>query len=271
MKDDLGNRMKEYESKESSRKFIPMLPVLVRLDGKAFHTYTRGLQKPFCSSLIRTMQSTIRELIEKTNASFGYTQSDEISLLYYSDSYDSQIFFDGKINKMISVLASMTTAFFNDYRLNYKDLAKKDFALFDCRAWQLPISEVANYFIWREQDAVRNSVQSVGQANFSHKKLQKKSCKEIQEMLFQEKRINWNAYSLEEKRGTYMQKRKVFTEYTGEELERLPEKHQARLNPDLMIERSKVIFLDNFKRLVNVDNKLEVIFYGSDPKIKKEL
>ena len=279
MFDELGDRMKLYEKQETGRRFLPYLPVVARLDGKAFHSWTSCLLKPFDEDFIFIMQSVAKKLLKETSAKIVYTQSDEISLVFHSNDYKSQIFFDGKIFKMTSVLASMVTAFFNqeleERQTNallggpnheWAKFLNKPFALFDCRVWQMPTkTEVCNYLIWRENDAVRNSIQAVGQANFSHKELQQKSCNEIQEMLFQEKGINWNDYSPAEKRGSYFQSFKELRPFSSEEIDSLPENHEARTNPNLMVERSLIRFLD-MERLTKVSNREEVIFDGVLPK-----
>jgi len=288
MFDSLGDRMKKYEKTETGRKFMPLLPVVARIDGKAFHTWTKGLDRPFDADMIQIMQNTTKKLVEETSAKVGYTQSDEISLVFYSDDIESQIFFDGKIFKMTSVLASMTTAIFNEKILSlagnlYNDstcyetettrrlnkIVTKPMALFDCRVWQMPTKEeVCNYLVWREQDAVRNSIQSVGQANFSQKQLHGKSQKEIQEMLFQEKDINWNDCLIAEKRGTYFQKRQVERMFSVNELTKLPEKHEAKKNPYLKVLRNDIVTL-NMPRLASIDNRIEVVFDGAEPVIKR--
>ena len=296
--DSLGNRMKSYERKTTGDRFMPYLPVIARLDGKSFHTWTKGLDKPFDRDFMDIMKSVTKDLVEETGATLGYTQSDEISLVFYTGNADSQIFFDGKVFKMTSVLASMTTALFADRLYTkwqdiqegwYKEaehkghngegmwekgtlamdkvelLRNKPSALFDCRVWQLPTKdEVCNYIVWREQDAVRNSIQSAGQAQFSHKELHKQNQNDIQEMLFQEKGINWNDYSDSEKRGTYYQKHTALRKFETAELDKLPPKHAARSNPDLVISRKGVreLGMDRFTRLLNRE---EVVFDGEDP------
>jgi tRNA(His) 5'-end guanylyltransferase len=267
MYSEFDKRMKGYEN-IYNKKMIPLVPILVRVDGKSFHTWTKGLEKPFDNDLIKCMKDTTHDLMLETSALFGYTQSDEISLLFYSDRVDSQVFFNGKVNKLNSVLASMTTAIFNYLKSFYEFLEYKDFALFDCRCWQMPKEEVANYFIWRERDAVRNSINSVGQANFSHKELQGKSSKEIQEMLFQEKGINWNDFNLNEKRGTYLQKSKSIISYLQKDIDKLPQKHNARKDPNFKKEITQFRELE-FKTLLSLENKDEVIFNGANPKQKE--
>jgi tRNA(His) 5'-end guanylyltransferase len=262
--DDFGDRMKLYEGQEAGRRVLPLLPVCARLDGKCFSKYTKGLERPFDIRLTDLMRFCTRKLVEETNACMGYTQSDEISLVWYSSDISSQIFFDGKIQKMVSVLSSMLTGIFNAHVWEY--IGKEDLALFDCRVWQLPtLEEAANSFLWREQDATRNSIQMSGRAVYSHKELFGKSCDDIQEMLFQ-KGINWNDYPNYFKRGTFIQKRKVKRPFSREELDKLPIKHQAHSNPHLIVERTDFKYLEEMPPFSKVINRVGVIFKGEEPK-----
>lgn len=215
-KDNLGDRMKGYENIE--RRFLMRkVPMIIRLDGKAFHSFTRGFKKPFDNILIESMWDTAKYLCENImGCKLAYVQSDEISLLITDyDSINTEAWFDKNIQKITSVSASMATLAFNksfSERINTIDIEKySDFiniykkreftALFDSRAFNIPKEEVCNAFIWRQQDATRNAIQMMGRAYFSHKSLQKKSCNEIQEMLFQEKNINFNNIPTYQKRG----------------------------------------------------------------------
>lgn len=225
-KDSLGDRMKTYEN--VTRTYLTRkMPVVIRLDGKAFHSFTRGLKKPFDEILVKSMQDTMKYLCENIQGCvLGYTQSDEITLVLVDyQSRESDAWFDNNIQKMVSVSASMATIAFNqNFALRYHELEENTFeawnvsdseykyvdtlrkklhsAMFDSRVFTLPKEEVINCLIWRQQDATRNSIQSVGQANFSSKQLHKKNCDAIQDMLFVEKGINWNDYPTTLKRGS---------------------------------------------------------------------
>lgn len=263
-KDQFGNRMKAYERREAGRRFLPLLPVCARLDGKGFSRFTKGLQRPFDIRMVELMCRTTVFLVEETQACIGYTQSDEISLVWYSDEYDSQIFFDRRVQKMVSVLASMTTAFFNGHISEHLPEKTGVPALFDCRVWQVPtLEEAANTLLWREYDATKNSVSMAARHYYPHEDLHKKSGNEMQEMLWQQG-VNWNDYPPFFKRGTFVQKRKVIQSFTAEEIEQLPAKHFARKNPALMIERSEVQRLD-MPPFAKVKNRIEVIFDGANP------
>lgn len=199
-RDSLGNRMKTYESVSKS-KLMRRTPVIIRLDGKAFHTWTKGLERPFDEGLSNLMADTTKALCENIqNVVLAYTQSDEISLLLKDwTELNTEQWYDASIQKMVSVSASIATAYFNEYRLNY--FPTKPPAMFDARVFNIPVPEVPNYFIWRQQDATRNSVQMLGQSEFSHKELQGKSNNSVQDMLMLERGINWNDIETWKKRG----------------------------------------------------------------------
>lgn len=198
MKDELGDRMKKYEN--ITRYSLPRRTYTVlRLDGKAFHTYTRNLKKPFDEELSEDLDSAVTVLLKEiSGAKFAYCQSDEISILVTDvENYRSQTWFDGNIQKIASVSASVMTAHFNKKRferlfrrsvlVKNTDIIKKedydaDFksvACFDCRVFSIPDRiEVMNYFRWRNQDCRRNSISMVAYSLFSHKALQGKSSRD---------------------------------------------------------------------------------------------
>ena len=260
----LGDRMKWYESRYTDQTFMPLVPVLARLDGKAFHTFTQGLQRPYDERLSRLMTETTKYLVHETNARCGYTQSDEISLVWLAEDWESEIFFAAKLQKMNSVLASMTTAFFNRALDKYLPEKADRVALFDCRVFQVPSnSEASNCFLWREQDATRNSVQMAARAHYSHNECENKNTSDLHEMLFQ-KSINWNNYPGFFKRGTYVRRRTIDRAFTKAELEELPLKHAARSNPNLTFKRGTVME-ENFPPMRSVINRDEVLLFGAEP------
>ena len=233
---DLDKRMKKYE-KLNSRKCMPLLPVFARLDGRSFHNFCKDMARPYDVGFRYVMRETLRFLMNETQARVGYTESDEISLMWYTDNDKSQIFFDGKVDKMISILSSMCSVRFNQlckdkgfYDADAPKAIYNKAPLFDCRVWQVPDKiEATNVFVWRELDSVRNSIQLAGQYYFSHNELHQKSCNDIQEMLFQQHGINWNDYDPDFKRGIYYRRVKRLINYTQKELEGLPKNHE--LNP----------------------------------------
>ena len=226
--DNLGMRMKNnYESIPKAR-LMRRTPVAIRIDGKAFHTFTKGFEKPFDMVLIKSMQQTMKYLCENIQGCvFGYCQSDEITLILVDyQTLTTDAWFDYEVQKICSISASMATMAFNkffaenvdDYRFSKWEISKYEEeteeyiktlstavekgAMFDARCFNIPKEEVTNLIYWRQLDATRNSIQMVGQANFSHKELQNKSCNMIQDMLHEQKGINWNDFPTVCKRGT---------------------------------------------------------------------
>lgn len=181
------------------------------MDGKAFHTFTQGLKKPFDDILIETMQETARSLCaDIQGCKLAYTQSDEITLLLTDyEKIDTQGWFEYNIQKMCSISCE---ELINKRTYITKLKEKFNKALFDSRVFTLPKEEVCNYFIWRQQDAIRNSIQMVGRVNFSYKELQNKPCATIQDMLFTQKGIDWNNYDTYLKRGSCVLKCKYIVE-----------------------------------------------------------
>ena len=227
-KDSLGDRMKENYENRSKTYLVRRMPVIIRLDGKAFHTFTKGLKKPYDEIFHNTMNATMKYLCENIQGcKLGYTQFDEITLLLTDyDTLDSDAWFDNNVQKICSVSASMATMAFNKYlRESTEKYLRSDAwvnhyweenvekyantlnnaiskgAMFDSRCFNIPEDEVTNCFIWRQQDATRNAIQMLGQCNFSHKELQGKSCNDIQDMLMLQKGINFNDMPTDFKRG----------------------------------------------------------------------
>lgn len=224
--DELGKRMKEFYEQVPKTRLVRRTPVAIRIDGKAFHAFTRGFEKPFDEVLGKAMRETMKYLCESIQGCvLGYTQSDEITLILIDyKKLTSSAWFDYEVQKMCSIAASMATMAFNRvfkeevnawfgeqtvpisesiaqrYSLYMEKIDKG--AMFDARVFNIPKEEVANLIYWRQLDATRNSIQMVGQTNFSHSELQNKSCNQIQEMLFQERDINWNDFPTHLKRGS---------------------------------------------------------------------
>lgn len=271
MNDDLGDRMKGYENAEAGRRLMPLLPVLARIDGRAFHSFTRGMDRPFDARLTQLMIDTTAYLVRETNACMGYTQSDEITLAWHSTDPKSQIWFDGRVAKMTSQLAAHATLAFND-GLRTLEAEHADWyrqfggrrPTFDARVWNVPNrTEAANVFVWREWDATKNSISMAASTLYSDRELHGKSGSEKQEMLHQ-RGINWNDYPTSFKRGTYVQRRTVRRPFDTSELDRLPPRHAARQNPALAVERSEWVPVD-MPIITTVYNREAVIFSGAKP------
>lgn len=232
--DELGKRMKEYYENIPKNKLMRRAPVIIRIDGKAFHTFTRGFKKPFDEILIKSMQETMKYLCENIQGCvLGYTQSDEISLLLVDyKNLNSSAWFDYEVQKMCSIVASMATMAFNksfiknaeefmtdcaasyemeglcsqgteEYKLCevYQKAIEKG-AMFDARCFNIPKEEVTNYFYWRQLDAIRNSIQMVGQSHFPHNILQYKTCEDIKDMLYVKDEIVWELLPTYKQRGS---------------------------------------------------------------------
>lgn len=217
LKDSLGDRMKSYEDATRSG-LVHKVPVIGRLDGKAFHTFTRGLERPYDPRMHQCMWATAEELCKTVQGcKLAYVQSDEISLLLTDDATpNTDAWFDYDLRKMCSVAASTATRAFIRAMAEHLPDRFRDFQFpdFDARFWNLAQAEVPNYFIWRQQDASRNSVNSLGQFYFSHRELQGKSVTEVQDMLMLQKGINWNDCPTPQKRGAALVKQ-VYTIKTG--------------------------------------------------------
>ncbi|AQW88671.1 tRNA-His guanylyltransferase [Serratia phage BF] len=248
----LGDRIKLYEKMETSNKFMPWLPIYARIDGRSFSKFTNGMIKPYDPILSRIMQEVTAYLVKETSACIGYTQSDEISLVFMQKSPESDVFFSGKKQKMVSVLAALATAKFIELALKfYPEECAKRLPVFDCRVFQVPNkSEAANCLIWRSQDAIRNSIQMAGRAVFSHKELDRKNQNDILDMLINEKGINWNEYPKFFKEGSFFQR----VTYMKEVLDGEP------------VMRSKVdeVIVDTKFEDLNTEEKVKLIFGDED-------
>lgn len=256
--DKFGDKQKEFERRETSRVLCAELPVLARIDGKCFHSFTRQMQKPFDERLISTFQETTKRLVMETNATLGYQQSDEISLAWTK----GHLFFDGKLHKMLSVLASMATAYFSQYMKIFLPNCEQ-IALFDCRVWEVPnLERATEYFEWREADAVKNSISMAAYSLYSHNELHEKTSSERQDLLML-KGVNWNDYSDACKRGTYYGKITEKKRMSKAELAELPSQHNARKNPELEFERTYIRRL-NIPPLSKIENKSGVLYDGQD-------
>ena len=232
-RDKLGDRMKTNYEEVYKFKLTRRTPVIIRLDGKAFHTFTRGLEKPFDRIFMKSMQETMKYLCENIQGCvLGYTQSDEITLVLVDyKKLDSSAWFDYEVQKLSSVSASMATLAFNkcfeynveSFKEEMKDLAIEidqkyldtldkcvgNGAMFDSRCFNIPREEVTNCLLWRQQDATRNSIQMLAQQYFSQKEIEHKSNDELQDMLFTQKGINWNDLPTDQKRGSCCIKEKT--------------------------------------------------------------
>lgn len=216
--DEIGKRMKDFYETVPKTKLVRRMPVIIRLDGKAFHTFTRGFQRPFDDIFIEAMQETMLYLCKNIQGCvFGYTQSDEITLVLADyKKLNSDAWLGYEVQKMCSIAASMCTMAFNksfetavnricgsdpeeQSKLYFRKIGS---AMFDARVFNIPKEEVCNCLYWRQLDAMRNSIQMLGQAHFSFRELQNKTSSDIQAMLMEKKGINWNDLDDWKKRGS---------------------------------------------------------------------
>lgn len=279
-KDSLGDRMKSYEELSTSRQLMPNCPVYARIDGRAFHTLCKGLKKPYSMAFIQTMQEVCKYLVGETGAVLGYVQSDEISLgwLDYSKAP-----FEGRIQKLESVLASMASAKF----VQYIEASKSGGGLhindgmdrlwhstqihipsFDCRVFNVSNeAELANCFLWRENDAIKNSISGMSLSFFSHKQLQNKNSDKKIAMM---KEKGYDFYRDTDEaflRGTFFQRDNYLKTLTDEEVERIPEEQRVALiksltDGSLSCWRSRIVPMYIPYRLTDIENKEGVLFYG---------
>lgn len=239
--DDFGDRMKMYEARGMSLSHVlPGEIMVARLDGKSFHSFTKGLERPIDLDLRQAMEETMLSLVAEFKATLGYVQSDEITLVWITE-LQKEIIFGGRVQKIVSLTAAHATAEFNAIFEELKPLfiEQNKRPRFDSRVFTVPNKEEAvNCLLWRQQDATKNAITMAAQSVFSHKELQGKSGNEKQEMLFS-KGINFNDYPPFFKRGVFG--RRVVEEriLSEEELLKLPE-HVREKQAGQVVTRSKI-------------------------------
>lgn len=236
MIDRLGDLVKGFES-AWELVFNKNQPLIARLDGRAFHSFTVGMERPFDTNFIDSMVATTSYLVSETNAKIGYTQSDEITLVW-EVSEEQELWFGGRQLKVATNLSSMATLFF------FKEIMKRlpnhshKMPTFDARVWSVPSrSEVIDAIVWRQRDAVRNSISGLANHHFSHKHLQGKRSTEKLQML-EDIGVFWETELPAFTRGTFIRPFKVRLPFSQTELEKLPPKHAARTTPGLMVEHN---------------------------------
>ena len=266
--DALGDRMKEYEAAETMRRFMPLCPIYARIDGRSFSRFTRGMERPFDEAMSNAMIETAKHLVDATHARIGYTQSDEISLVWLVEDKSAPLF-GGKVQKTVSLLAGMATAAFTRAILAgpHADRAER-LPHFDARVFSLPNkAEACNALLWRELDAAKNAVSMAACAYYSHKALQGKNGSEKQEMLFA-KGVNFNDYPAFFKRGTFVRRVTSVRTLTHNELIAIPAKHRPDVGETFL--RSSVETID-MPRFGSVTNREAVVFDGAEPETNKDI
>jgi tRNA(His) 5'-end guanylyltransferase len=233
---NLGDRLKVLEMAEAGRRAVLDVPVIARLDGRAFHTYTRGMKRPFDERMQYMMRNTTSGLVAEFHALVGYTQSDEITLVW-----DKPTLFDGRFQKLTSVLAGYASAtFMREHILTGGFYSQTP--CFDCRVFQVNnLDDALDVLAWREDDAVKNSVAMAAQSVYSHKQLMNKHRGDMMDMLHA-KGINWNDYPAHFKRGIYLKRIVEDRTLTEAERDAIPEAH--RPPADRVFKRGSVKVLD---------------------------
>jgi tRNA(His) guanylyltransferase len=243
----LGDRMKEYE--DAYRTKLPRrMPVIIRLDGKAFHTWTKGLDLPFDDTFMGMMAATTKYLVDNIQgAVFAYTQSDEISILLRNyDTVTTDPWYDNNIQKMVSVASSLATGRFNQLCNEYLEDPK--LAFFDARVFLLPKEEVVNYFVWRQQDATRNSIRAVAHHFLGHQAILGKNNNEVQDMLMaMDVPVNWNDYAIHKKRGY------CYNSLSKEVDQHIPIFSASRDYVGLHLEKQDEVSLEDIQTIMDAD------------------
>ena len=266
MTDRLGQRMKEYEHQFTSLKLDSHFPVIARIDGRSFSKFTKGMDHPFDEDMLWCMQSTTKYLMEETHAINAFCQSDEITLVWYNPDEKSEFLFGGKVSKLNSVLASMASVYFNMVvKAKFNEISARDgvkklmwqkktdmLPVFDCRIWNVPnLTEASNTILWRELDAIKNSISMTAQSNFSHKELQGKHQDDMLEMLY-DKGVIWNDISQYFRKGTHFKRESIKRKFTPDELNSLPEEHEGKKNPDAEIIRTVTRIMNDWPPLIQL-------------------
>lgn len=254
--DDFGNRMKAYEAVETARRLDPLRPIYARIDGRAFSRFTRGMTKPFDARLTSAMVATAKHLVQHTHARLGYVQSDEISLVWQAEGAGSDIFFSGKVQKMVSVLASLAAA-------KFATVCPPAFAErlphFDARVFPLPDrTEAANAFLWRAMDARKNGISMIAQSLFSHKQLHGKDQKAMLAMIA-EAGVDYDSFPETARFGVFLKREVELRELTPLELTDIPEAHR----PTGPVERT--VIKEIVYRAFHQVRDREAFVFGGEP------
>lgn len=280
--DTLGNRQKSYEGLSTSRQLMPNCPIYARIDGRAFHTFCRGLQKPYSKAFIKVMQETCKYLVKETTAILGYVQSDEISLGWTDTQHCP---FDGRVQKLESVLASMASAFFvhfigsRQYTAEFaplQDRIDRCIPCFDCRVFNVPtLEELANSFLWRENDAIKNSISGMALNFYSHKELQNKNSDEKVHMMRMKGYCFYDDTEEAFLRGTFWHRENYLKKLTDEEVSKIPESQRANLVMEISdgsysCWRSRIVPMNLPYRLTETVDLEKVLFSGIPPECKIE-
>lgn len=251
----IGDRMKAYEAPSTSRRAFKGQPIVVRLDGNNFHTFTKGLLRPYDESLSQLMVSTMRALVERFHCDIAYTQSDEITLIFTSEPDDkADLLFDGRFQKLETLTAAYATAHFNKFLPGMLPAKAHLLPCFDSRAYVVPnLQEAFHVLLWRQQDATKNATSMAAQALYSQKELDGKHSGELHNMLSQ-RGVVFGDYPYFFQRGTFARRMMVERVLTAEELERIPVQHR----PSGPVKRKEIVTQDI--DLTTLDNPVRALF-----------
>lgn len=260
MKDALGDRIKAYEEQETYARFLPNVPVVARIDGRCFSKFTKGLDRPFDDRFSHIMRRVTEQLVRETNACVGYTQSDEISLCWYTDKPGSDIFFAGRKFKMTAQLAALATAYFHieGNKTNLGAKIQASAPTFDARVFQVPtLHEGANAFLWRQQDCRKNAISMVARTHFSHKELHGKNGRDMLSMVGEDV---FNAIDWRYREGVFVRRVSVERHLAPDELIKIPP-DQHPTGPVWRTDYQEF----RVPLLSEIANPVGVVFYGEDP------
>lgn len=261
--DALGDRMKLLERMEGDRILMPGLPIMVRLDGKGFSKFTRGMSRPFHAPMTRAMIETARYLVEQTHADFAYTQSDEITLGFLPPADPKDSLYRSRVQKLTSIFASMATAKFNFEVATHMPEYFKRHPAFDARVFNMPtLADMADCVLFRALDCAKNSITMAASAFYTHKELLGQSSAEKHEMLYA-KGVFWADYPDSFKNGTYLRRETVEVSLTPEQIEKIPSQHRSAVSS----KRRKVVevLMPPFARIAN---PVEVLFSQATPVLR---
>lgn len=249
VQESLDDKMKAYESKFTKETVDCDLPICVRLDGKGFSKFTKSLKRPFDERLSQIMINVMNHLVEKTGATIGYTQSDEITLLFLNTTGTDEMSFNGKIQKLTSTYAAMTSVKFNKELEKSIPEKSEDLPIFDARIWNVPtIKEALDVILWRMRDARKNSISMACHAHIHHKKtLTKNSIERVQ--MLQDMGIIWSNYPEYFKTGTLAIK-------TLKKFDKIPEEYaQYHQNSEQSFFRTEIRNINMPELLENYSEK----------------
>lgn len=262
----LDDRMKEYEAVTTNRMLMSRVPVYARIDGRCFHSFCRGLEKPFDQAFVEVMQKVCAYIVEETNAALGYVESDELSFVWTEA---SKVPFETRLFKLESTLAGMATSAFTLFGLKtkLKDKIERMMPHFDCRVCNLPnLDEAANMILFREQDCLKNSITMVALSRYSHNMLQGKNSVDKIRMLADVGIIYEHDIAEHLRLGSYYRRELYEKALSDEELARVPEK-QRKLdeNGKMVVTRSHVVQFRLGSPLHSIKNKADVLFNAAAP------